>query len=112
MADSFSGVSFDALRDGGFKRRPSRPAAISVRHCPGGDTTYVDYGGRMAGEWRGLVRLANVAALNSLATKIGVSGTLSLDGSSYTAVLLGLDEVKLAPVGTRVLALAAFVVAT
>jgi hypothetical protein len=70
---TFNGASFRILH-GGHQRK--REAAVSVRHIPGSDMSYVDLGGRMAGGGSYSVYFESYGQYTALLAQIGQQGSL------------------------------------
>jgi hypothetical protein len=81
---SGTAITFRVLLDGAELGRVS---ALSVRHVPGGNVTYLDDGGLEAPTLQCRVKLSAFTDLVALQALQGQSGTLSYGEASYTAVL-------------------------
>lgn len=95
---SFGGVTFGLLI-----ARPglTQEAAVSVRHVPAGNVTYIDRGGIQAARLSGTVKLDSLADLTSLRALLGTSGTLSYSEGDFAATLLSLSRQRVTPNGVQ-----------
>ena len=85
MSD-FGGVAFIVDADNYTERRVAR---VAVQEIPGGDTFYVDRGGRGPMFVDATVLLQNLSLLGSLMAQLGTSSILRVDGrDSHTATLM------------------------
>jgi hypothetical protein len=84
---TFNGASFRILH-GGHQRK--REAAVSVRHIPGSDMSYVDLGGRMAGGGSYSVYFESYGQYTALLAQIGQQGSLTYHDGTFTAILTSL----------------------
>ena len=72
----------------------SREAQVSVRHIPGGDTNYVDIGGKMPTVIRGEGKFDTFADFVTMRDNVGVSGTLAYSEATYTVYLTKVSRQK------------------
>lgn len=84
---TFNGASFRILH-GGHQRQ--REAAVSVRHIPGSDTSYVDLGGQMAGSGSYSVYFENEGEYTGLRNQVGQEGSLTYGDGTFPAILASL----------------------
>lgn len=83
---SFAGVTFIVDMEGFTEKRTAR---VAVQEIPGGDTFYVDHGGRGPMFTEMTVLLQNVSLLGALMANLGQTGGLAIDGrDSHTATLM------------------------
>jgi hypothetical protein len=110
MAETFGTIPFTVLQAGMGR---VQTANVAFAHIPGGNVTYVDYGGQqpLSLPYNLLLSEANYRTLEGT-----VGGTAALvttvDGSINTAVLLSLSRASRIPVSGTVFVTAAFVVVT
>jgi hypothetical protein len=87
--------TFRLLLDG---NELSQPPAMSVRHIPGGNVTYTDFGGLEAPRMKGRVLLTNYPDILALQALQGQSGTLIYTEGilpiTLTATLMSLTRTK------------------
>ena len=86
---SFAGTTIYVLADG----IPRKSAAdVTIRHMPGGNTSYIDIGGRQLQELD--LSLYFAAALDAVAFEglEGTVGTLEVPDGTYTALLMTLQR--------------------
>lgn len=85
MSD-FGGVSFIVEADDYSEHRTGR---VAIQEIPGGDTFYVDRGGRGPMFVDVTVLLQSLTLLGSLMTQLGQSGSLRVDGrDTHDATLM------------------------
>lgn len=87
---SFAGISFIAAMDGFTERRVSR---VAIQEIPGGDTFYVDRGGRGPMFTDVTVLVQNMSVVGSLMANLGQISVLNIDGrDSHMATLMEVNS--------------------
>ena len=111
MADGYGTIVFDILGAGMVR---TQSAEISVTHIPGGDVSYVDFGGLLPVQlsYQLVMTQAMYLAMEGL-----VGGTASLtttigDGTITSAMLMGVERKSRVPVSGTTFASAEFLVIT
>lgn len=88
MANTFGGVTL-TIRDRSISREDG--ADVSVRHIPGGSTSYVDLGGTTAPTLKMKLFFETFADYLTVAALVNTEDTLVYDDGTFTAVLRGLS---------------------
>jgi hypothetical protein len=76
-------------------------AAVSVRHIPGGNTSYIDLGGVNVQTLSVTIFLQNNAEYTALFSRVGTVGSLNYYGGSFQAILNSLSQTKIFPSGQQ-----------
>lgn len=84
-SDSFGAASFDVLS---APLQRGQEGLVSVRKIPGGDTTYIDLGGRQPLRLTADLFVPTDAALATLESLVATQATLSYTEGTFSAVLL------------------------
>jgi hypothetical protein len=98
MSDTFGTVTFTVLHEGMGRQQG---AELSFQHIPGGNVTYVDYGGQTPLTLPYRLLFASAATYQLMETKVGGTATLIsvVDGTIATAVLSELGRGEYTPDG-------------
>lgn len=105
---SFGGTTFNNLVQGEGRETA---AEISVAHIPGGDTSYIDRGGRTLDRLRIAMYFPTLAGYAALRAKVGTSATLTTTEGSWPATLERLSRSQRTPAG-EVMATGEFILET
>lgn len=96
---TFGGLTFVLIAT---KPGFSQQGTVSVRHIPGGNTSYVDVAGRELPSMSGRVHLTTLADFTTLRGLVGTSGTLVYSEGSFAAVLIGVSRDRVMPSGRQI----------
>jgi hypothetical protein len=80
----------------------TRQAQSSVRHIPGGDTNYVDIGGKEPAYINGGGKFSSFVDFAMMRDNVGVAGTLVYSEATYLVYLLKVARRKVDGKGTGV----------
>jgi hypothetical protein len=94
---TFNGVSFHYERTAATQRAVA--AAVSVRHIPGGDTVYIDVGGRLPRSLTIAVIFDDAANAAAFEGQVGNSGTLVSTPYTGLALLRSVTSGAVQPTG-------------